>query len=520
MAIHENRCELVLSGAEITKRIDENGLDPNIFALNKLNYLEISRTSTVELPTTLGTLQHLRTLSLHSNQLSGIPLTLGNLSELKHLDISRNVIEFLPKSVNQLVQLHTLNMSTNLVSELPVMDQLDKLTVLDISHNQFDQMPPTLLDKRLVHLSELRARGNQITSLPAGLFLLNSLKILDVEDNKISKVAGEVGDLPKLKEVFLNGNPLSDRRLLKMVTQCHHKQIIDYIRMHCPREKVESTNVEGDKQKKKKKKKGKDVEGSGLGDIDQIVDSIRVIRLNDHLPAVVALESTKEVRRYIVCCVLRDVDLKSIGKFKKFISLQTKLHDNECNKRTLATIATHDLDKIVGGDLTYLARPPSEIWIVPLGRPKAVTALELFSQLQKEAEAVRKEKKRNTYSGIHKFLHLLEDKPLFPCLITANDQVISFPPITNSDVTKIEPDTKNVFVEVTSSMSLDICKDVLNVLIRESIALDLHDEEMETTRCRMVVQQVRVVNSDGQLKVLYPAQPDLHLDGVKVIREE
>lgn len=66
-----------------------------------------------------------------------------------------------------------------------------------------------------------------------------------------------------------------------------------------------------------------------------------------------------------------------------------------------------------------------------------MTGAELFAKLQTEANALRKEKKRNTYSGIHKYLHLLEGQPKFPCVIDASNTVISFPPITNSEISKV-----------------------------------------------------------------------------------
>ena len=75
-------------------------------------------------------------------------------------------------------------------------------------------------------------------------------------------------------------------------------------------------------------------------------------------------------------------------------------------------------------------------------RNKIYTGAALFQQLQTEADNLRKEKKRNVYSGIHKYLYLLEGKPLFPCLLDASGQVISFPPITNSDITKMSVNTE------------------------------------------------------------------------------
>lgn len=106
----------------------------------------------------------------------------------------------------------------------------------------------------------------------------------------------------------------------------------------------------------------------------------------------------------------------------------------------------------------YTAKPPNEIEIKPLMRSKTCTAIELFQQLQTEAENLRKEKKRNVYSGVHKYLYLLEGKNVYPCLLDSSDQVVSFPPITNSDITKMSVNTKSMFVEVTSATNHQTCK--------------------------------------------------------------
>jgi hypothetical protein len=60
------------------------------------------------------------------------------------------------------------------------------------------------------------------------------------------------------------------------------------------------------------------------------------------------------------------------------------------------------LASLCRGNIVYTAYPPSEIKICPLGRKEHVTGSELFAQLQREADELRKEKKRNVYSGIHK----------------------------------------------------------------------------------------------------------------------
>jgi phenylalanyl-tRNA synthetase beta chain len=52
---------------------------------------------------------------------------------------------------------------------------------------------------------------------------------------------------------------------------------------------------------------------------------------------------------------------------------------------------------------------------------------------------------------LKKYLHIIEDKPLFPVFYDAKRTVLSLPPIINSNSTKISVDTKNVLIEVTGT---------------------------------------------------------------------
>ena len=67
----------------------------------------------------------------------------------------------------------------------------------------------------------------------------------------------------------------------------------------------------------------------------------------------------------------------------------------------VATIATHDMSKIQS-PLIFAARDPEAIRIHPLVRGKEVSAQELYDGLASEAEAQRKQQKRNNISGIHR----------------------------------------------------------------------------------------------------------------------
>jgi phenylalanyl-tRNA synthetase beta subunit len=215
-----------------------------------------------------------------------------------------------------------------------------------------------------------------------------------------------------------------------------------------------------------------------------------------------------------------------------------------------ATIATHDLARI-NSPLAYTAKKPQEMKLTPLFKMKETTAQKLVGKLRQEAEELRKEKKRNTYSGIHKYLNLLDGQPLYPCLLDKDDVVISFPPITNCDITKVTKDTSNIFIEVTSSASLDTCKKVMDQLLQSLLEMGIGGAQAsapteatatneESTEAEddipteedfegyvpliqdqvLDLEQVKVVDFDsGGLKVLYPSRTDLASQYFRVIRE-
>ena len=67
--------------------------------------------------------------------------------------------------------------------------------------------------------------------------------------------------------------------------------------------------------------------------------------------------------------------------------------------------------------------------------------------VRNEAEALRKEKKRSSVTGLHQYLHILDQWSVYPCLMDG-DRVISFHPLTNSNETRISDTTTSLLVEV------------------------------------------------------------------------
>uniref|UniRef100_A0A0K3CC46 phenylalanine--tRNA ligase n=2 Tax=Rhodotorula toruloides TaxID=5286 RepID=A0A0K3CC46_RHOTO len=164
---------------------------------------------------------------------------------------------------------------------------------------------------------------------------------------------------------------------------------------------------------------------------------------------------TSQIRPYFASAILRNVKFDKLN-YASFIDLQDKLHQNLARRRTLVAIGTHDLDKIAPGDITYEALPPKEIKFAPLNKTQEYTAEEMM--------ALYKEDKH-----LSRYLHIIEDSPVYPIIYDSSRQVLSMPPIINSDRTKITLDTKNVFIDVTATdqTKLDIVVDMIVTMFSE-----------------------------------------------------
>ncbi|GBP89731.1 Leucine-rich repeat-containing protein 47 [Eumeta japonica] len=514
----ENRHEIKLSGAAISKRIADDGLDKTIFQLTNINLLNISETCLSAVPDDIKLLVNLQSLLLFGNKIAEFNENITSLPKLKVLDLSRNLIKSIPESLNKMKELTSINFSSNQIVELPKLMDFPNLIILNVSNNKMKSFMD-ITESNLPHLSDLNLKGNEIDTIPACIARsLPSVKNFDIGDNQLKTVPGELANMAKLKDVNLKGNKLSDKRLMKLVDQCRTKQILDYVRDHCP--KMESGQAHQPSGKKGKKGKNKQEEEPEDDSVSELCHSMKILHVEENVPNVKIIEPlVSSIRPYILCCIVKDLNFDD-ASFKKFIQMQTRLHDTICDKRNYATIATHDLNKISPGDLVYTARAPTELKITPLMRQKAYTGEQLYQQLAAEAEALRKEKKRNVYSGIHKYLYLLEGKPKYACLEDSSGKTISFPPITNSDETKMSFETKSMLIEVTSHASLGACKAVMDKLLHELLLLGVGDEigSSNTSYHTLTIQQVKVVDPEGNLKNVYPSRTDCVYEGIPNIK--
>ncbi|KAH1248542.1 Phenylalanine--tRNA ligase beta subunit, cytoplasmic [Glycine max] len=244
---------------------------------------------------------------------------------------------------------------------------------------------------------------------------------------------------------------------------------------------------------------------------------------------------TSLIRPYVVCAVLRGITFDK-ARYNSFIDLQDKLHQNICRRRTLVAIGTHDLDTLEG-PFTY-----ENIWVLCLRKREAYSLVLIrkvscclgtlvdcdghaslcfdsevigvkgitvlldalppssitFTPLKQERN-FRADDLMEFYKSdlkLKKFLHIIEDSPVFPVIYDSKRTVLSLPPIINGAHSAITLETKNVFIECTAT---DLTKAKVTAF-------------SEYCENKFVIEPVEVISSDGKSNIY----PDLSVYNMEV----
>ncbi|NJE84676.1 phenylalanine--tRNA ligase subunit beta [Thermococcus sp. CX2] len=142
-------------------------------------------------------------------------------------------------------------------------------------------------------------------------------------------------------------------------------------------------------------------------------------------------EKLKDIRPYGVYAIVEGLSLDEEA-LKQMINLQEKVALTFGRRRREVAIGIFDFDK-VKPPIYYRAAEKTEKFI-PLGFDEELTLEEILEKHEKGKE----------------YGHLIKDKPYYPLLVDSEGNVLSMPPIINSELTgRVTTETKNVFVDVT-----------------------------------------------------------------------
>ncbi|CVK33411.1 protein of unknown function [Methanoculleus bourgensis] len=138
------------------------------------------------------------------------------------------------------------------------------------------------------------------------------------------------------------------------------------------------------------------------------------------------------IRPCLGSAVIRNVDFDEEA-IESLMSLQEALHWAVGRGRGKVAIGVHDLDAVTP-PFRYIASPRHRSF-VPLDFDREMTLDEILTDHPKGRD----------------YAHLVEGFPRFPLIVDADDQVLSFPPIINGELTRVTTATKNILLDCTGT---------------------------------------------------------------------
>jgi len=157
--------------------------------------------------------------------------------------------------------------------------------------------------------------------------------------------------------------------------------------------------------------------------------------------------SVKDVRPYTVCAIVKGLKFDDY-KIKEIVDIQEKLHLTIGRKRKKMAIGIYPLEKMKL-PITFKTLEPDKIKFIPLESEREMSGLQILQKHPKGKE----------------YAHLLAGKAKFPIFVDADNNILSMPPIINSQTTgKITEETTDVFVEC-SGFDFNILSKCLNIIV-------------------------------------------------------
>ena len=145
---------------------------------------------------------------------------------------------------------------------------------------------------------------------------------------------------------------------------------------------------------------------------------------------VIIENSARDARPFTACAIIKNLNLNN-EKIKEIIQLQEKLHITYGRNRKKVAIGIYPFEKIKT-PIRFLALEPGKIKFKPRGYDKIMNADEILTK----------------HETGRKYSHLLKDLKKYPVFIDSNNNILSMPPIINSqDTGEVTVKTKEVFIE-------------------------------------------------------------------------
>jgi phenylalanyl-tRNA synthetase beta chain len=156
-------------------------------------------------------------------------------------------------------------------------------------------------------------------------------------------------------------------------------------------------------------------------------------------------QAVADIRPFMLAGVVRDIKLDE-DSLVELMEMQEDLHWGIGRDRKKASIGIHNLD-VIKSPFTFTAVEPTKAKFVPLGKTEEMNLKEILEKHEKGMD----------------YRHLVDWAPKYPLLVDRNGAVLSMPPIINGELTRVDANTRNLFLDVTGT-SYDAVEKSLKVL--------------------------------------------------------
>ncbi len=186
--------------------------------------------------------------------------------------------------------------------------------------------------------------------------------------------------------------------------------------------------------------------------------------------------SVEKVRPYIGAAHVSGIKMDDY-LIKSLMELQEKLHITVGRRRKKLAIGVHDSSKI-GRDITYKAVEPDTVRFVPLGKDEEMSMREILE----------KHEKGRAYA------HLLDGMKEWPLLVDEKGNVLSFPPVINGQLTALNENTTDIFIDMTGS-DLNLIKKSLSIFCA---ALSDRGGKIESSLVKYPDREIKMPEMGGE----------------------
>jgi phenylalanyl-tRNA synthetase beta chain len=195
--------------------------------------------------------------------------------------------------------------------------------------------------------------------------------------------------------------------------------------------------------------------------------------------------SVKDIRPYTACAIIKELKFND-EKIKEIVDIQEKLHLTIGRKRKKVAIGIYPLEKIKL-PIIFKALEPDKIKFIPLESEREMSGLQILQKHPKGRE----------------YAHLLAGKAKFPVFVDSDNNILSMPPVINSQKTgKITSETTDVFVEC-SGFDFAVLSKCLNIVVTnlaemggKVYQMELHEQNKKKITPDLSAEKMKISIND------------------------